>query len=100
MANIKRLANDRLAPGDQVTRAAIQATLHEYHTGCRPGKDASPDDVGRMVGAQHECGGAWGEDPCPVVVGLLLLEVDGSSQPPLCCGSPPHALGARSSRPL
>ena len=43
MANIKQLANDRLAPGDQVTRAAIQATLHEHRTGCRLGKDASPD---------------------------------------------------------
>ena len=43
MANIERLANDRLAPGDQVTRAAIQATLHEHRTGCHLRKDASPD---------------------------------------------------------
>ena len=43
MANIERFANDRLAPGDQVTRAAIQATLHEHRTGCRMGKDASAD---------------------------------------------------------
>ena len=43
MANIERLANDRLAPGDQVTSAAIQATLHEHRTGCQLGKDASPD---------------------------------------------------------
>ena len=43
MANIERLANDRLAPGDQVIRAAILATLHEHRTGCRLGKDASPD---------------------------------------------------------
>ena len=43
MANIERLANDRLAPGDQVTRAAIEGTLHEHRTGCRLGKDASPD---------------------------------------------------------
>ena len=41
MANIERLANDRLASGDQV--AAIQATLHEHRTGCRLGKGASPD---------------------------------------------------------
>ena len=43
MANIERLANDRLAPSDQITFAAIQATLHEYRTGCQLGKDASPD---------------------------------------------------------
>ena len=43
MAYIDWLANDRLAPGDEVTRAAIQATLHEHRTGCRLGKDASPD---------------------------------------------------------
>ena len=43
MANIERLANDGLAPSGQVTRAAIQATLHEHRTGCRLGTDASPD---------------------------------------------------------
>ena len=41
MANIGRLANDRLAPGDHVTSAAIQATLHEHRTSCRLAKDAS-----------------------------------------------------------
>ena len=41
MANIERLANDRLAPGDQGPHAAIRATLHEHRTGCRLGKDAS-----------------------------------------------------------
>ena len=45
MAQIERLANDRLARGDQVTRAAIEATLHENRTGCRLGKDAPPDGV-------------------------------------------------------
>ena len=39
MANIEPLANDWLAPGDQVTPAAIQATLHDHRTGCRLGKD-------------------------------------------------------------
>ena len=43
MANVERLANDRFAPGDEVTHAAIQATLHEHRTGSHPGKDASPD---------------------------------------------------------
>ena len=46
MANIERLANDWLAPGDQVTRAAIQASLHEHCTGCHLGEDASPDGEG------------------------------------------------------
>ena len=42
MANIERWANDRLAPGDQVTRPAMQATLREHRAGCRLGWDASP----------------------------------------------------------
>ena len=41
MANIERLGNDRLAPANQVTRAAIKATLREHRTGCRLEKDAS-----------------------------------------------------------
>ena len=57
MANIERLANDRLAPGDHVTRAAIQATLDEHWTGCRLGKDASPD----------------GEETCRIFVAWLDL---------------------------
>ena len=43
MANIRQLANDQLSPGDHVTRAAIRAPLHEHRTGCRLGKDVSPD---------------------------------------------------------
>ena len=43
MANIEWLANDQLAPRDQVTRAAIQAMVHDHRTGCRLGKDASLD---------------------------------------------------------
>ena len=41
-ANIARPANDRLAPGDQVTHAAMHAALHEQRNGCRLGKDAFP----------------------------------------------------------
>ena len=43
MTNIERLAAERLAGGDEVSRAAIQAVLHEHRTGCRLGKDCSPD---------------------------------------------------------
>ena len=43
MTNIERLAAERLAGGAEVSRAAIQAVLHEHHTWCRLGKDCSPD---------------------------------------------------------
>ena len=43
MTNIERLAAERLAGGDEVSRAAIQAVLHEHRTGCRLGKGCSPD---------------------------------------------------------
>ena len=43
MTNIERLAAERLAGGDEVSRAAIQGVLHEHRTGCRLGKDCSPD---------------------------------------------------------
>ena len=43
MANIERLANDGLAPSYQVTRVAIQATLHKHRTRCCLGKDACTD---------------------------------------------------------
>ena len=43
MTNIERSASERLAGGDEVSRAAIQAVLHEHRTGCRLGKDCSPD---------------------------------------------------------
>ena len=44
MANIEQLANDHLAPDDQGTCTAIQATLHEDGIGCRLRKGASPND--------------------------------------------------------
>ena len=43
MTNIERLAAERLAGGDEVSRAAILAVLHEHRTGCRLGKYCSPD---------------------------------------------------------
>ena len=43
MTNIERLPAERLAGGDEVSRAAIQAVLHEHRTGCRLGKDCFPD---------------------------------------------------------
>ena len=43
MANIERPAHDLLAPGDEVRRARVKATLHDHRSGCRPGEDASPD---------------------------------------------------------
>ena len=43
MANIERLAYDRLVPGDHVTLAPMHATLHERRTRCRLGNCASPD---------------------------------------------------------
>ena len=56
MANIEQLANDRLAPADQVTRAAIEATLREHRTGCHAGNDASPDgeETSRLFAAWPE----------------------------------------------
>ena len=39
MANIERLINDRLAPGDRVTCAPIYASLHEHRIGCVLWKD-------------------------------------------------------------
>ena len=61
MANIEQLANDRLAPGDQATRAAIPATLHEHRTGCRPGKDACPDgeETSRIFAAWSDLACFW-----------------------------------------
>ena len=66
MANIERLAHDRLATGDHVTRAATQATLHEHRTACRLGKDASPDgdETARLFAA------------CPDLALLLAVAPD------------------------
>ena len=45
MANIERSANDRLASGDQVTRAAIQAKLHEHRSGFRRRSSGVPQPL-------------------------------------------------------
>ena len=43
MTNIERLAAQRLAGGDEVSRAAIQVVLHEHRIGWPLAKDCSPD---------------------------------------------------------
>ena len=71
MTNIERLAAVRLAGGDEVSRPAIQAVLHEHRTGCRLGKERRQNVAGTGCWnvAGTRCLGRVGLSPASLFAG-------------------------------